>query len=203
MADRSYEWPSDATTGSAAQAGQVWRRCASFAGGWRGLCGGTPRILSIVIGQTNSLGSSSEPSPNDSRRACRSASPLSSRSRCCACSRAAAFTCTAAANVIACSSAATSVPPSAACSRVDARLRNLSLRVAQEDKSVCVRATSSSTSTPVAPCARRPSALAASFANLASAPPFSSASSGGMAPAPMMAALFASLPARLLSAPAA
>ena len=32
MADRSYEWPSDATTGSAAQAGQVWRRCASFCG---------------------------------------------------------------------------------------------------------------------------------------------------------------------------
>ena len=36
MADRSYEWPSDATTGSAAQAGQAWRRYASDASGWRG-----------------------------------------------------------------------------------------------------------------------------------------------------------------------
>eukprot|EP00964_Phaeocystis_antarctica_P078888 scaffold49089_cov61-Phaeocystis_antarctica.AAC.5 len=166
-------------------------------------CGGTPRILSIVIGQTNSSGSSSEPSPNDSRRSCRSASPLSSRSRCCACSRAAASTWTAVACLIARSSAATSVPPSAACSRVDARLRNLSLRLCQEEQSVWVRATSSSTSTPVAPCARWPSALAASFVNLASAPPFSSATSGGIAPAPMMAALFASLQARLISAPAA
>ena len=63
MADRSYERPSDATTGSVAQAGQAWPGCASNASGKGG--GGTPRIFSNVIGQTNGSGSASEPDPND------------------------------------------------------------------------------------------------------------------------------------------
>ena len=58
----------------------------------------------------NSSGSASDPSPNDSRRSCRSASPLISRSRACARSTAAASTGTAAASVIACSSAAPAEP---------------------------------------------------------------------------------------------
>eukprot|EP00964_Phaeocystis_antarctica_P078885 scaffold49089_cov61-Phaeocystis_antarctica.AAC.2 len=153
--------------------------------------GGTPRILSIVIGQTNSSGSSSEPSPNDSRRSCRSASPLISRSRFCARSMSAASTCTAVANVIARSSAATSVPSSAACSCDDAHTRSSRLRSCQEEQSVWVRATSSNTATPVAPYARWRSATAASFTALDSGPPDSRATSGGMAPAPMIAILVA------------
>eukprot|EP00964_Phaeocystis_antarctica_P161789 scaffold134575_cov63-Phaeocystis_antarctica.AAC.2 len=160
-----------------------------------------PRILSIVIGQTNSSGSSSESSPNDSRRACRSASPLISRSRFCACSMTAASTCTAVACFIARSSAATQVPPSAACSRADAHSRSFSRRTAQEEQSVLVRATSRSTAVVLVPEARLSSAAAALPAAADSGPPgLSSATSGRTAPASMIAVLFASLlHARLLS----
>ena len=45
IAQRSYEWPSDATTGSVTQRGQAWRQCSVRASGE---CGGNsiPRILS-------------------------------------------------------------------------------------------------------------------------------------------------------------
>ena len=85
-------------------------------------------------------------------------------------------------SVIACSSAATAEPSSAACSSPDAHASSFSRRSSQREQSIWVRATSSSTAVALVPAARFCSAPTACSA-ADSGPLRSSATSGTMAPA--------------------